>query len=205
MTVSCEQEPAHTLTVQSAGDDLRPRITLLCKVAASDVDAGGPGAAYSPTGSAERRSKFDVALAAPQSAHLELRKNGRARSYGSRIGCPIMWKPWSEIDWDAPRPSPADLMTSQTRIRFSPLPSTSAAADQLLQIFRSILDNGGAYLASFKVEDVDDAGHWFLSRNRFEEFEFANCLITSDGLPKPCPRLRAEGSTRRSSSPSPAR
>jgi hypothetical protein len=87
-----------------------------------------------------------------------------------------MWRPWTEIDWDAPRPNVDAVMVSRSRVRFVPTTVNSEDAQLLVETFRSILTNGGACIAAFTVEDVDDAGHWFLSRNRFEEYEFARCL-----------------------------
>ena len=107
-----------------------------------------------------------------------------------------MRKPWTEIDGDAPRPGLTELTTSQQRIRFRPTSVTSVAADELLRQFRLILDNGGAHLATFTVEDLDDAGEWFLSRNHFEEYEFVQCLIASDGLSEALPMV-VEGGVNR--------
>jgi hypothetical protein len=104
-----------------------------------------------------------------------------------------MWRPWTEVDWDAPHPSLDAVTVSHSRIRFAPTTVNSEAAQLLVETFRSILTNGGAYIAAFTVEDVDDAGHWFLSRNRFEEYDFVRCLIASEGLAEAMPAVVAEG------------
>jgi hypothetical protein len=104
-----------------------------------------------------------------------------------------MWQSWTEIDWDAPRPNVDALTASRSRLRFTPTTVNSEHAHFLVETFRSILTNGGACIAAFTVENVDDAGHWFLSRNRFEEYEFARCLIASDGLAQAMPDVVEQG------------
>jgi len=39
------------------------------------------------------------------------------------------------------------------------------------------------------VDNVDDTAHWFLSRNRFDEYGFIQLLLTSDALSSALPDL----------------
>ncbi|HVX46255.1 MAG TPA: hypothetical protein VHC49_20350 [Mycobacteriales bacterium] len=100
-----------------------------------------------------------------------------------------MWKPWTEIDWDAPRPAKRQLKASKSRIRFTPASVNSPAALSLIDTFRSLFVNGGAHIAAFTVDQVDDAAHWFFSRNRFDEYGFIDLLLTSDALVTAIPDL----------------
>jgi hypothetical protein len=100
-----------------------------------------------------------------------------------------MWKPWTEVDWEAPRPTLDDVLTSHRRIRFTRATVNSPGALRLVDTFRSILTNGGAHIAAFTVDDVDDTAHWFLSRNRFGEYGFIKQLLTSDALTSALPDL----------------
>ncbi len=100
-----------------------------------------------------------------------------------------MWKPWTEIDWEAPRPDNNDVGTSHRRIRFTPATVNAPAALRLVDTFRSILTNGGAHIAAFTVDDVDDTAHWFFSRNRFGEYGFIEQLLKSDALATALPEV----------------
>lgn len=100
-----------------------------------------------------------------------------------------MWRPWTEIDWDAPRPTPEEIATSQARIEFTPAQVNSPAALRLIDTLRSLHINGGAHIAAFTVDRADDAAHWLFSRNRFEEYGFIEQLLTSDALASALPEL----------------
>ncbi len=101
-----------------------------------------------------------------------------------------MWQRWTEIDWNAVRPTADDVVASHGRIRFTLATVNSPAALRLVDTFGSVLTHdGGALLAAFTVDDVDDAAHWFLSRNRFAEYGFIEQLLTSDALATTLPPL----------------
>lgn len=98
-------------------------------------------------------------------------------------------RPWTEIDWDAERPSPADVQGSRRRISFEPVVVDRPATSRLVDVFRSSRTNGGALVATFAVREVDATAHWLLSRNRFEELGFLELLLTSDALAAALPEL----------------
>ena len=101
-----------------------------------------------------------------------------------------MWRTWTEVDWNAHRPTADDVVTSHGRIRFAATTVNSPAALRLVEAFGSVLTRkGGALIAAFTVDDVDDTGHWFLSRNRFREYGFIEQLLTSDALSTALPAL----------------
>jgi len=101
-----------------------------------------------------------------------------------------MWQRWTEIDWNAVRPTADDVVASHGRIRFTLATVNSPAALRLVDTFGSVLTHdGGALLAAFTVDDVDDAAHWFFSRNRFAEYGFIEQLLTSDALATTLPPL----------------
>jgi hypothetical protein len=100
-----------------------------------------------------------------------------------------VWKGWTDLDWRAPPPRPHEVERSHDRLRFVPSTVDSPAAHTLVDTFRSILTNGGAQLAAFAVEDADETAHWFLSRNRFDEYGFVEQLLRSDAVAAALPAL----------------
>lgn len=101
-----------------------------------------------------------------------------------------MWQRWTEIDWNAVRPTAEDVVASHRRIRFTPATVNSPTALRLVETFGSVLTPaGGALIAAFTVDDVDDTGHWFLSRNRFDEYGFIQQFLTSDAVATALPSL----------------
>ena len=49
----------------------------------------------------------------------------------------------------------------------------------LVDVCRSVLTDGGAHVAASTVPDVDDAAHWFPSRDRSDELGLLHRLLTS--------------------------
>ena len=86
-----------------------------------------------------------------------------------------------------------ELRRSRDTIGFVPAPVRSPAVLRVGEQFRSMLANGGAPVAAFAVHDADDTAQWFLSRNRFDEYEFIRCLLTSPALADTLPELYANG------------
>lgn len=98
----------------------------------------------------------------------------------------------TEIAPFAQRPDDAALRRSREHLRFSPASRDCPATARLVEAFRSPGGGGDAVVATFDVEQVDDVGHWFLSRNRFVEFRFTECLLRSPALALALPPLRPD-------------
>ena len=107
-----------------------------------------------------------------------------------------MSTPWTDVLWDAPRPDDAAVGPSLAGLRFTAEAITSPAVLQLLKFFNTLTTNGVALGAALRVDDVDEVGQWFLSRNRFEEYGFVQRLLTSEVLAEALPDLVADGPVR---------
>jgi len=94
-----------------------------------------------------------------------------------------------EIDWDAERPSTADVEVARRRISFEPVIVETPVTSRLVDVFRTIFTNGGAPVATFAVRELDATAQWFLGRNRFQEFDFLELLLTSCALAAALPEL----------------
>jgi hypothetical protein len=100
-----------------------------------------------------------------------------------------MGNSWKEINWEVERPSPEDVSLSRKQLEFMQTDVTAPAALGLIETFRSLFHNGGAHIASFHVDQVDDTAHWFFSRNRFDEYGFITGLLASEAVASALPEL----------------
>ena len=107
-----------------------------------------------------------------------------------------MSTPWTDVLWDAPRPDDAAVGQSLARLRLTAEAITAPATLQLLGSFNTMTINGVALGAALRVDDVDEVGQWFLSRNRFEEYGFVQRLLTSEALADALPDLVSDGPVR---------
>ncbi len=107
-----------------------------------------------------------------------------------------MSTPWTKVDWSAAHPSPEQLRQSQELIRFAAVPVEAPAVLAVVDVLRPLLINGGAHAAAFNVTESDDTAAWFLSRNRFDEYGFVDCLLTSRALAEALPEVVAGGVNR---------
>lgn len=97
---------------------------------------------------------------------------------------------WTDVAPYAPRPDTDALRESWGRLRFVQVDDHGDGAVELVEAFRaSPRGHGDALLASFEVEGADAAAHWFLSRNRFDEYGFAWRLVGSQSLAESVPDL----------------
>ncbi len=72
------------------------------------------------------------------------------------------------------------------------MPVTAGPVLELVDTFRSMLTNGGAYAAVFDVVGGDDVAAWFLSRNR-DEYRLAERLVRSAGFAAAMPAVSGPG------------
>lgn len=79
---------------------------------------------------------------------------------------------WNEIDWDDDVPGFADVIASRDQIVWSEQPVTALGLEPLLRQIAATHTNGGYLLGRFRAVGYPDATAWYLSRNRFQEYEF---------------------------------
>lgn len=102
---------------------------------------------------------------------------------------------WVEVDWSI-RWLPTDDQREHSlqQLRFLPVPVTAGPVLEVVDIFGSLLTNGGAYVAVSDVVDGDEVAAWFLSRNR-DEYRLADRLISSAGFAAAMPAIAGPGLT----------
>lgn len=98
-----------------------------------------------------------------------------------------MPRSWNEIDWDEDRPGLPELLESRKEIIWSPVPVLTPALEPYLEQVAATYVNGGYLLGRWRAVDFPDTTAWFLSRNRFEEYDFLRVFfgdaVVRDGLP----------------------
>ena len=100
-----------------------------------------------------------------------------------------MPRPWTDIDWHAEPPDDQQLQASHRSLSYVPLPVGGPATDRLLAELRRQYVNGAVLLLAFQVVGDDDACHWFVTRNRFDEYGFVDHFLTSPALRDAAPDL----------------
>lgn len=94
---------------------------------------------------------------------------------------------WLHIDRNAAKPRAEDIASSHRTLGFRPVTIEAPATAKLIRAFDNVLTHGGARLATFAVDYADGTAHWFLSRNRFEEYGFVEQLLRSDAFAESLP------------------
>jgi hypothetical protein len=69
--------------------------------------------------------------------------------------------------------------------------------DQLLAAIASTHVNGGGLIGRFKALAYSDVTQWFMSRNRFEEYELFRTLFASTAFRRQLPELEVPGELER--------
>lgn len=100
-----------------------------------------------------------------------------------------MARPWRDIDWQAPRPDERHLQESRSRLRYVPVEAGGQAVRHLTEHLRRGFVNGAVLLQAFDAVDVDQTCHWFLSRNRFDEYGFFEHFLRSEAVREVFPDL----------------
>jgi hypothetical protein len=95
-----------------------------------------------------------------------------------------------EPHWKQERPEFAATQKVWRQTVFQVAPWSSPALEELLTELRATHVNGGALFGRFSFCH-DPVLHWFISRNRFDEIEFFEHLLTSDALREALPSLKA--------------
>ena len=95
-----------------------------------------------------------------------------------------------EPQWKQERPDLAAIQQLWREPVFKSDPCSSPAIDELLVELRATHVNGGALFARFSFCH-HPVIHWFISRNRFDEIQFFEHLLTSDALREALPNLKA--------------
>lgn len=103
-----------------------------------------------------------------------------------------MAQPWCDIDWEAARPTRAEVESSRQRLNFEVVATALPAVATVMDELQKTHVNGGVIFKRFRVSVQDATLHWFASRNRFVEYDFFGAFLGSDGfrdaLPElPCP------------------
>lgn len=78
---------------------------------------------------------------------------------------------WKDADWDQERPSLEQMVASWTSLDWEASPISSAPVGEYLAQVRATHVNGGAVIGRWKATRCSDEAAWFLSRNRFDEYE----------------------------------
>jgi hypothetical protein len=96
---------------------------------------------------------------------------------------------WCDIDWEAARPTPEKIERSRSRVEWRPAPVTGPAVERMMAELARTHANGGALLARFRAENSDDVLHWFMARNRLNEYRFFEQLFASQVVQETLPDL----------------
>lgn len=81
------------------------------------------------------------------------------------------------------------LQQSHAELRYAPVEVGGGAVRGLTEELRRLYENGGVTLQAFDVVDEDETCHWFISRNRFEEYGFFEHFLSSAALRESLPDL----------------
>lgn len=97
---------------------------------------------------------------------------------------------WDEIDWDAPRPGLQELIDSWRSVKWELSPIDEPDLDLYVDELASVMTNGGVQLGRWKAVEYSDVTHWFMSRNRLEEYELHRLLFSSASFNEALPDLK---------------
>ena len=95
---------------------------------------------------------------------------------------------WAEQDFSSWLPTDQQRRQSLRRLRFTPVPIVSEAVLELVDAFRTMLTNGGAYAAAFDVTESDEVASWFIRRNS-AEYGLADQLLRSPAFAEAVPEI----------------
>lgn len=100
-----------------------------------------------------------------------------------------MPRPWNSIDWDQPRPSLQELVSSWPHLRWEKQALPDEALQPFLDEVRRTHSNGGCLLGRWRAVEYPDVAQWFVSRNRFDEYELFRLLFESETFRGTLPEL----------------
>jgi hypothetical protein len=86
-------------------------------------------------------------------------------------------QPWNQIDWEAARPTAAEVAASWQALEWEPVPVQDPAVDRFLDAVRDTHVNGGVLLRRFRATSYAPATQWFASRNRLVEYELHRVFL----------------------------
>ena len=96
---------------------------------------------------------------------------------------------WTAVSWCDEVPAEDDVRRSRQRLRFEAVEINDPDVAAVLTALDTVLAAGGVVAAQFTVGGDDATAHWFLSRNRFEEYGLIPCLLSSPALTEALPEL----------------
>ena len=100
---------------------------------------------------------------------------------------------WSEVDWSSKwLPTEEQREQSLQRVRFRPVPVVAEPVLEVVDVFRTMLTNGGAHVAGFDIVESDEVAAWFVSRNR-NEYGLADRLVRSAAFAEALPDVAGPG------------
>ena len=97
---------------------------------------------------------------------------------------------WTAVRCCDEVPAEDRLRLSRHRLRFEAVEINDPDVEAVVTALDALLATGGVVAAKFIVGGDDDTAHWFLSRNRFEEYGFIHCLLSAPALTEALPELR---------------
>lgn len=97
---------------------------------------------------------------------------------------------WDEIDWDAPRPGLQELIDSWASVKWEVSSINEPDLDLYVDELAAVMTNGGVQLGRWKAVEYSDVTHWFMSRNRLEEYELHRLLFSSASFSQLLPELQ---------------
>lgn len=84
---------------------------------------------------------------------------------------------WTDIDWDQPRPSIAEVVSSWRGLEWEPNPIESGLMDAYLTQVRETHVIGGYLIGRWRATQYNDVTAWFAARHRFGEYELYRLLF----------------------------